>query len=669
MYGPFPQQTVPNQDQAKILLLADRWYRAAQAHSKWAATAKECVDFMEGRHWTEDQIAAFAKQNRPALRFNKIAPLVRLILGYQRNNRQDIKCLPATDSPGADQVADALSRIIKQISEQSQMPYVDAEVFMDGIIGGRGFFDNRLDFENNDLGEIKVRAKDPFSIYLDPDGNQYDMNQCGYFIESRFACIDEIRAIYGEQVSALVEPFTRGETPMGPLTTMRDAEEITPVRMFGQREDAWEWWDNTYALLGDFTDPLRRSIRLMDFQYWVREKKRVFIDLETGDKEVIPDHWGSREIEKALWYAEQQSNPIVVDVRNVKRVRWTTMIGDTLVYDKWSMYDGFSLVGYFPYFRRGFTQGMVSDLIDPQKEVNKRRSAEIDIVMRSAHSGWMFHEHSLDPKEELNLKRYGARPGVNVKWKGTVKPEKIQPSTPPTAMERLEDRGRNDLREISGINEAALGQVDQVQSGRALEAKQRQAVIAVQMYTDNFSQTKRLQGAKFVNLIQKHYTENRLFRILGEDGKFMSLAINQDQGNGLRARLNDVTVGKYTVSVNETPLSASFLNAQFEEALLILEKLGPVAEAMMQVRPDLIVEMSSLPRKEEWTQALQQAMGMMQAQQAAAAGVPPPGAGMPPGGAPVSSGAPASAGVSLDQASGPAGLTVVAPDGRQVAAG
>ena len=56
-------------------------------------------------------------------------------------------------------------------------------------------------------------------------------------------------------------------------------------------------------------------------------------------------------------------------------------------YSQGSATDGFSLTGYFPYFRRGVTRGMVEDLVDPQKEKNKRRSAEVEVVSKMANGG------------------------------------------------------------------------------------------------------------------------------------------------------------------------------------------------------------------------------------------------------------------------------------------
>jgi hypothetical protein len=107
----------------------------------------------------------------------------------------------------------------------------------------------------------------------------------------------------------------------------------------------------------------------------------------------------------------------------------------------------------------------------------------------------MYHETALDPVQEANLKKFGSVPGVTIEWKGEHEPKQIAAAaTPPIAHERLEHDSDEDVRHISGINESMLGDDGKVQSGRAIEARQRQAVISVQMYMDNFKRSKHLLG-------------------------------------------------------------------------------------------------------------------------------------------------------------------------------
>lgn len=654
MYGILPSQHIPPQNPEIVRILLERWLRAASPHRRWAEQAKVCQDFFEGRQWTEEQVSQLKRDMRPVLTLNKIAPLIRLVSGYQRNNRTDINFLPTNDMSSSEDTADVLSMIVKSVSTENLLQFTDSEVFYDGIITGRGWWDERLNFENNDFGEIKITSGDPFSVYVDPDANTYNLaDSANYIMESRWTSIDEIEFNYGKPMAtALLSKAYWGSNSDflgGPYGLM---EEISPMRNFAMTANEYGM-SASDLFYTEFVDTYQKRIRLVDAQYYVTEWMRHFIDLETGDTQPIPEFWDDDKIKKCLLYAQNLKQELVVDWRKHKRVRWTVICGDMIVHDNWSPYKGFTKVPFFPYFRRGVTQGLVQDLLDPQRELNKRRMSITEILTRNANSGWSYHQESLDPRQKQNLKQHGSRPGINLEWKGQHEPKRIEPGGYPVGHDKLEEKSRNDLLEISGINESALGELDKVQSGRAIEARQRQSVIALQPYLDNFSRSKMMQGEKHLELIQGHYTEQRVIRTIGEDGKMAMKEINklmqpvpgQMPTNGMKEILNDVTVGRYQVQVNETPMSATFENAQFEEALDVLQKLGPVGEMLLQTQPDLLVQMSSLPQKEKWINALQQAVAAVQAQKAALAqgaggGAPPAPAGNPPSPPPAAAPAP-----------------------------
>lgn len=613
--------TLPPENAELVRRLSLRWMRAAGPHNIWAKRAKQCVDFLEGRQWTPEQLAEMRKLKRSALTLNMISPIWRLVMGYQSANRMDVTYLPTSDSQSSEDIADLLSALYKTEAGRMDLKFLDSEVFGDGLTTGRGWWDHRLDFENNDFGEIKAQASDPFSVYVDPDANTYDIeDSAAYIQESVWTDIDTVNSLYGpgaaESVENLMSPaFTSS------ILSFLGEQDISPQRFFGQYADdkAMGNWSDVYHT--DFVDRQAKRLRLLDSQYKVTTIQPCFVDLETGDKLPIPEAWLQNpqhtEIQACLDHAQQLNNQIKIVNRPVKRVRWTVSCADVLLFDGWSPYETYTKIGYFPYFRRGTTQGMVESLIDPQMEKNKKRSVLVDILNRSANSGWMYEDGSLDAEQEENLRKYGSSPGIHVKWKAVPHPgvrqasqgpHRIEPGQYPAGLDKLEEKATDDLHEISGINRDALGQMDQVQSGRAIEAKQRQAVLAIQMYTDNLARSKKLQGRKFLEIFQEHYTEERIFRIAGEDSHMVQYEINKKQQNGTNSvtRLNDITVGKYSIEVDETPISATFKQGQFEETMMLLEKLGPLGAALLQSNPELIIDQTSLPRKDDWKKALAQ---------------------------------------------------------------
>lgn len=630
---------MPKENPELVRRLCHRWLRALSPHNDWAVVAKKCIEFLEGEQWTPEEKAIMRQLRRTALTLNEIAPLWRLVMGYQSSNRIDVSFLPTSDSMASEDIAEVIGHVFKSESNRTDLKYIDSDVFADGISTGRGFWDARLCFKENLLGEIKYSCKDPFSIYVDPDANTYDLGESAAYIqESVWTDLDSINQRFGSDAAYAVQNVMSPNYESNILSYVGDFE-ISPKRYFGQIADEKDYnnWSDVYYM--DFIDHQAKQIRLIDTQYKIESIMPCFVDMETGDKQPVPREWLEKQgtVEKVLEYAEKRGNPVKILNRPVKRVRNTITCGDVMLYDDWSIYDDYTTIGYFPYFRRGKTRGMIEDLIDPQREKNKKRSVMTDILNRNANSGWMYEENTLDTEQEENLRMFGATPGINIKYKrkdNAEKPQRIEPGSYPQGLDRLEEKASNDMHQISGINQSALGQLDTVQSGRAIEARQRQAVLSIQMYSDNFSRSKKHQGKNTLAIFQSFYTENRIYRIMGEDSNMARYEINKKQMTGMNSmtRMNDITIGKYSVHVDEVPISATFKQAQFEETMLIIEKLGPIGMALAQTNPGLIVDQSSLPRKNEWKKALEEAQAtvdpMMQ-QQAGMAGAAPMPAGTP----------------------------------------
>lgn len=649
-YGIGYGRRLPQDDPELVRRLSLRWLRAAEPHNRWTKTAKKCVEMLEGDQWTDEERAAMQEVRRSALTINRINPLWRLVMGYQSSNRLDTKFIPTSDSLSSEDVATVLNAIFKAESGRNGLKYTDSEVFADGITTGRGFWDTRLCFAENDFGQWKAEVVDPFEVYIDPDCANYDLDKGAAYVQrSSWVTLDHIGEQYGLEAEEAVEYLTSSSHKSSMFSYLGEAE-ISPKRFFGQYADEKDFSDWADVYHADFVDRQAKRLRVLDSQYRVTSIKPCFVDLETGERMPIPDEWmkpeNQHKIQAALDHALVLNNPLKIVSRPVSRVRWTVTCADVLLYDGWSPYDHYTLTGFFPYFRRGRTRGMIEDMVDPQKEINKKRSILVDILNRNANSGWMYEEGTLDPDQEENLRKYGSSPGINVRWKRapngqSQQPGRIEPGGYPQGLDRLEDKSANDLHQISGINESAMGQLDRVQSGRAIEARQRQAVLSIQLYQDNFSRSKQIVGRKALSIFQHHYTEERVFRIMGEDSTPVQYEINKKAENGTNStsRMNDITLGKYMVDVDEVPISATFKQGQFEETMMLLEKLGPIGVMLAQTSPELLIDQTSLPNKEGWKRGLLEATAM--AQQGGAGGPPPaPGGGDPIMGQPTPEGFP-----------------------------
>lgn len=615
---------VPEQDESVIATQLDRYLRGRDAMRDWAQTYKTTADFLEGRQWSEADRKEMEEAGRPVVTLNKMAPLFRFITGHFRQNRYEVRYLPAQDGDGTQAQAEAMTQVAKSVDENNNSIWNDAEVFQDGILGGRGLLDYRMDFSRNDQGEIREAVLDPASSVIDPEAHSYDPEGWGWFQYSKWVSAQDIEALYGTAARDLVrEQGVFGSHPVSGRAAEAD-DDVSPRRYFGQEAD-FERSLSYYGSGGapetsDYIHARRKLIRLLECQHRMFRRGRYFVDLETGDKSKVPDNFEREQIHRILMWAQSQNQPLDVIETTEKEIRWTVTAGDRLIYDDWSPYRSLTVVPFFAYFRRGVTRGLFEDLIDPSREINKRRSVMLHIISTMANSGWIWQKGALDPDMVDRLENEGGRPGLGIEYnEGSPEPKRIEPGVPPTSYERAERAATEDLKEISGVNDSALGMKEgESHSGRAIMARQKQAVVGLEPVFDNFSRSRNLKGRKIMELVQDFYTETRLVRTLGDNGDMLKTWINVALPSG--EILNNVTAGKYRVAVDEAPASATFQQAQFEAGMDLLK-------AGIPIPPDAMIDMAPIPRKDEIKARMQQKAEA----EAAAAAAMPPGA-VPPAG-------------------------------------
>lgn len=615
------------QDQDVIDLQIDRWDRAVSAHHDWQRMGKLCTDFVEGNQWDAADAAKLKEEGRAPITLNKINPLRRLLTGYFRQNLYDTRYLPGTT--GNDDSARAITHVAKQISEMNQGPWNEAEVFNDGLTSARGYFDLRIDYARNVFGEVKEAVLDPFSVYPDPEGADYDPESWGHVMISRWLSWESIQAIFGPKTAEMVDTMGSASSRMGMPQSGSGMEEIHPDRWF-QLETYMNEGDTRFAYLPnringpfDWIDKKRKLVRVVECQHFVYGQALHFVDPVTGDKKAVPETWDASRVRRAIEYWQFQGVQLDLMKAPLRRVRHTFTAADIVLYDDWSNDRTFTVIPYFPYFRRGKTRGFVEDLLDPQRELNKRRSVFLHIISTMANSGWTLEENSLTEESEQLIEEEGSRPGIILRHKmGKPAPVRILPGAPPMALERAEKMATSDLKEISGLNDSALGNLDRVQSGRAIISRQRQAIVGAEEYFHNFSRTRELRARKKLELIQINYTEERLVRVRGDDNEtqaYVDMTINQPTPEG--RVINNVAIGDYTIAIDEAPLSATFDDQEFDDIVTMVKELG------VPIPPDIIVEASSVGKKRIIVDALRAQMG-------GAPGGPVGPMGASPGGSP-----------------------------------
>jgi len=571
----------------------DRYERARDnGHLEYIEMAKKCDAYYQGDQWDVQDAAILDAEGRPALTINTILPTINTVLGEQSTRRADIQFKPRRG--GDAEVAHTLNKLYMQIADNNKLDWVEQQVFSDGLImDGRGYFDCRIDFSDHVEGEIRITAKDPLDILIDPDAKEYDPKTWNEIFETKWMTLDEIEEMYGKKKADDLQFIAENGNTFG-----RDSVEYEETR-YGDTESADDYLGSS-ADAEDYRNV--RALRVIERQHRKITRIDCFVDPNTGDARPAPEAWNDRKIKK---FAKQYGLSVINKMQ--KKVRWTVTCDKVVLHDDWSPYNDFTIVPYFAYFRRGRPFGMVRNLLSPQEQLNKISSQELHIVNTTANSGWMVETGSLVGMTADDLEEHGAETGLVIEYaRGTNPPQKISPNTIPTGLDRIGQKAAANIQAISGINESMLGTDSAEVSGIAIQAKQNRGAIMIQVPLDNLRKTRHYLADKILNLIQTFYTEERVIQVTNDEDPLKPrepMVINEMTPEG--QIINDLTLGEYDVVVATAPARDSFDEVQFAEALN-LRQVG------VAIPDDAIIEYSHLAKKGELAKRIRMITGVEQ---------------------------------------------------------
>lgn len=572
----------------------DRYVRARDnGHLEFIELAKKCDAYYRGEQWDEADVAALEAEGRPALTINTILPTVNTVLGEQSTRRADVQFKPRRG--GEAEVAQTLTKLYMQIADNNKLDWVEQQVFSDGLImDGRGYFDVRMDFSDHVEGEIRITAKDPLDILVDPDAKDYDPKTWNEVFETKWMTLDEIEELYGKKKAEELRFIAENGNSFG-----RDSIEYEENR-FGDLESTDDYLGA--GIPGDDEYRNVKALRVVERQHRRMHRVDCFVDPDTGDQRDVPEAWSDR---KAAKFAKQYGLNIITKVK--RKVRWTVTCDKVVLHDDWSPYNSFTIVPFFAYFRRGRPFGMVRNLLSPQEQLNKIASQELHIVNTTANSGWMVESGSLVGMSADDLEEHGAETGLVLEYnRGSNPPQKIQPNQIPTGLDRIAQKAALNIKTISGINDSMLGTDSAEVSGIAIQAKQNRGAIMIQVPLDNLRKARQYLAEKILECIQTFYTEQRIIQVTNEDDPLKpreQMVINQMTPEG--RIINDLTLGEYDVVIATAPARDSFDEVQFAEALN-LRQVG------VAIPDDAIIEYSHLARKGELAKRIRMMTGVEQ---------------------------------------------------------
>lgn len=526
--------------------------------------------FVAGRQWDENIYNDRIQNNRPALTINRLPAFVAQIVGNALLNETDIKIIP--DHTGDKEVAKVREGLIRNIQKTSNAKRAYNAARQNQVIGGLGNFKVVLDYASDDVFEQ--------DIGLEP--------------------------IYDDQAVAW------DHTAVDP--TGADARHVTVVDRMPRKQFEKAFPD---APTSDFASDEpdysqlysdgwydRNTVRIAEF-YRVRSRKRTLaltVENKTIDVTDLPT-----EQYVGTLATRADGSPIMRETR-LKYVEMYVVCGAAVLEGPYEL-----PIKRVPVFRVPAWEintgtyktrfGLIRWLRDPQRLHNYWRSIIAEKLMLTPKAAWLVGKTAISGYEDAFRRAHVSRdPLLVYNDEAGTPPTLVPPAQLEGALVQEAGIAAQDIKDVSNLHEASLGQTSNEVSGKAILARQRVGEVGSVIYQYNMEMAMEEAGRVINDLIPFVYDTPRVVKVLGADDEinfdFVKINYTDDPAS------IDLTSGKYNVAVTTGP---SYATKRIEAAESMMAAINAMPDAFA-VAVDLIPESQDWPGADKWTARLRSRM-------------------------------------------------------------
>lgn len=535
-----------------------RFELSIEADSENRVRALDDVRFVsvQGEQWDEYQKRK--RKTRPCYEFNRLRQHIRQVTGDQRQNRPQIKLRAVEQSDR--ETADILQGLIRNIESISNADKAYDTAFEWAVTGGYGVWRLKTEYNNNDSFEQDIKileVTNPFSVYFDPSAQEFDRRDAQYAFVITKLGKDEFKQKYPN-------------------------DEL--IDYTGANYDIQHWIDDASVTL---------------CEYWYKQYEEKTLLLLSNGNTVYEDEIPDRMVLEANGITVLKERKV-----EVPKVKMALLTGEGVIEEAdWAgrfipivpVYgDIVDIDGEFHY------SGMVRFGKDAQRVYNYHRTTMIETIANAPKVPYLVTPEQIKGFEGLwksaNAENMPFLP-YNPDPRAGGMPQRSGGVEIPQALITASQYDAEDIKAVTGQFDASMGAGGNETSGKAILARQREGDTATYSYIDNLSRAIRYTGEILVDLIPKIYDTERVVRILGIDGGEKWVEINKiqiDQMTGQQIITNDITSGKYDVSVT---VGASYNTQRQEASEALLEMMGN--PMLAPVVADLLAKNLDIPNSDE----------------------------------------------------------------------
>lgn len=547
----------PKPDPALVRVVRDAIEESWEHDRDNREEAATDLAFLANNQWPDSVRREREAAGRPMLTINRLPQFVRQVTNDIRQADLAIKVAPEDD--GSDpQLAKVYNGLLRQIQYQSSAKHVFSVAAEHQASCGIGWFRICAEYGDPEDFDQELRIKlirSPLAVYCDPGAIEPDRSDAEWMAVTEMVPRKVFRRRYPNAAEAGIE-----------------APSDDSARPF--------FWTTTDC------------VRICEFWRKV-PAKRTIAQLQDGSTVDITD----------MGEAEAGALPIMrVKEAESHKIEVMVVSGAEVLegpFDHPGKYIPIVPVigGEFPLEDKTYRYSVIRFARDPQQLYNYYRTATAEAIALAPKAPYIATPEQIGPFkamwDQANRTQnpyllYKADPNAP-----GAKPQREHPPEVPAALMQEAQIASDDMKGTTGIYDAALGQRSNETAGIAIRSRQVESDVANYHFADNLQRALEHAGRILVDLIPKVYDNERVIRLLGEDGQEEFAPINQVQYafDGRPMVINDLSAGKFDIRVT---IGRSYATKRMETADAMIEFMKAIPGAA-QIMGDLIAKALDFP--------------------------------------------------------------------------
>jgi hypothetical protein len=585
---------ISKKDQDLLAEVRARFVQSYTHEAAWREEKQKSERYYDGNQLSDKEKQALKRRNQPEVVINKSKIKIDSILGIQRNLRVRSKAFRRGERD--DKKAQHISESFRYIEDFNSFDLVESEAFAETVVGGRSWYYIKPVFDGVDV-EIGTEFVEGGDVYLDPYCKKADLSDAKFLTQSIWIDVEDAKEMFPKFKDQLDE-------------TMMDKFSVYGDKRSQLREYEPDQYDEpgNHIPIGDhvFFDKKRKRIRLMSHWYKEPYQKRFIFspregaidttDMQRGEVRAILDSdEGSQEFTEIKYRVNHtiaSGNLILEKTRDIKP----------------SMFPWVLVPCYVEKGEKKRPYSYMRQLMSPQDEINKRRSKMLHLLNVNRV---IREEGAVENVREMRAEL--AKPDGDIVIRPGAKFEVNQNIELAQSQFLMLQEAQKEL-EQTGVSGEVAGQPTNAESGRAIQFRIQQSLGPIRPLFDNLRQARKRLANMWFKFMREYWKGEKLIKITDDQGVPQELVINQRVYNPDTQKfdiLNDISVGKYDIIVEEVPDTVNLQSDQFN-SLMELARIAPE-----QIPFEMILEASTLPNKERLLAMMeerkQQQMAMQQA--------------------------------------------------------